>query len=176
LSAVLQSPRYSNRALQWIAGDWQLAPIVGAHTGSYFTVYTGVDNALTGVSTTAQRPNLVLTNPYCTVKTINCWMNAAAFADPASGTLGDLGANSLEGPGYFDVDVALSRQFHIKEKQYLTIRAESFNIQNRANFLNPGTVGIAGGSSNTALNSSTFGKIQSDVSPRIMQFAVKYNF
>jgi hypothetical protein len=56
------------------------------------------------------------------------------------------------------------------------IRAEAFNIQNRANFLNPGTPGISGGTSNSALNSSTFGRIQADVSPRIMQFAVKYNF
>lgn len=174
LSAVLQSPHYSSRALQWIAGDWQLAPIVGAHTGSYFGVTTGVDNALTGIG--AQRPNQVLPSVYCTNKTINCWMNALAFASPAPGTLGDLGINNLEGPGYFDVDVALSRQFRIKEKQNFEIRAESFNIQNRANFLNPGTVGIAGGSANSALNSSTFGKIQSDVAPRIMQFAVKYVF
>ena len=129
---------------------------------------------LTGIG--AQRPNQILSQPYCAVQTINCWMNAKAFASPAPGTLGDLGINSLVGPGYFDVDVALSRQFRVKEKQYFEIRAESFNIQNRANFLNPGTVGIAGGSANSALNSSTFGRIQSDVSPRIMQFAVKYNF
>jgi hypothetical protein len=174
LSAVLQSPHYSSRPLQWIAGDWQLAPIVGLHTGSYFTVTTGVDNALTGIG--AQRPNLIDPQPYCQVQTINCWMSAKAFASPAPGTLGNLGVNSLVGPAYFDVDVALSRQFRIKEKQYFEIRAESFNIQNKANFLNPGTVGIAGGSANSALNSSTFGRIQSDVSPRIMQFAVKYNF
>jgi hypothetical protein len=103
-------------------------------------------------------------------------MNAKAFASPAPGTLGDLGINNLEGPGYFDVDVALSRRFRVREKQYFEIRAEAFNIQNRANFLNPGTVGISGGSANSALNSSTFGRIQSDVSPRIMQFAVKYVF
>jgi hypothetical protein len=174
LSAVLQSPHYSSRPLQWIAGDWQLAPIVGAHSGSYFGVTTGVDNALTGIG--AQRPNQVLPSVYCANRNINCWMNAQAFASPAPGTLGDLGINNLEGPGYFDIDVALSRQFRVKEKQYVEIRAESFNIQNRANYLNPGTVGIAGGSANSALNSSTFGKIQSDVQPRLMQFAVKYVF
>jgi len=174
LSAVLQSPHYNSRPVQWIAGGWQLAPIVSLHSGSYFGVTTGVDNALTGIG--AQRPNQVLPNVYCADKNINCWMNAKAFLSPAPGTLGDLGINNLEGPGYFDVDVALSRQFHIKEKQYLEIRAESFNIQNRANFLNPGAVGIAGGSANSALNSSTFGRIQSDVQPRIMQFAVKYVF
>jgi hypothetical protein len=176
LSAVLQSPHYSSRPLQWIAGDWQLAPIVSLHSGSYFSVFTGVDNALTGVSTAAQRPNQILSSVYCADKTINCWMNAKAFASPSPGTLGDLGVNNLEGPGYFDVDISLSRQFRVREKQYFEIRAESFNIQNRANFLNPGTVGISGGSANSALNSSTFGKIQSDVQPRIMQFAVKYNF
>ena len=106
LSAVLQSPHYSSRMVQWIAGDWQLAPIVSLHSGSYFTVFTGVDNALTGVSTTAQRPNQILSNVYCADKTINCWMNAKAFASPAPGTLGDIGVNNLEGPGYFDVDVA----------------------------------------------------------------------
>ena len=90
--------------------------------------------------------------------------------------MGDLGINNIEGPGYFDVDLALSRQFAVREHQYFEIRAETFNIQNRANYLNPGTVGIAGGSANSALNSSTFGKIQADVAPRIMQFAVKYVF
>ena len=36
LSAVMQSPHYSSRALQWIAGDWQLAPIVGLHIRQLF--------------------------------------------------------------------------------------------------------------------------------------------
>ena len=171
LSAVLQSPRYSNRAVRWIAGDWQLSPIVGAHTGSYFPVTTGL-TALNGIG--AQRPNQVLSNVYCANRTINCWMTASAFVNPAPGGFGSLGVDNLVGPGYFDVDVALMRQFRIREKQYFEIRAESFNIQNRANFLDPGAVGIAGGASNNALNSSTFGRIQSDVAPRIMQFALKY--
>ena len=51
LSAVLQSPHYSSRAVQLLAGGWQLAPIVSAHTGPHYSVTTGVDNALTGVST-----------------------------------------------------------------------------------------------------------------------------
>ncbi len=174
LSAVLQSPHYSYRPLQWIAGDWQLAPIVGLHSGSYFEVTTGVDNALSGIG--AQRPNQVLSQPYCYPQTINCWINPHAFAAPATGTLGNSGINSLVGPGYFDVDVALSRRFRTTEHQYFEIRAESFNIQNRANFLSPASAGLAGGTSGSALNASTFGRILADVSPRIMQFAVKYVF
>jgi hypothetical protein len=182
LSGVLQSPQYSSRALRWIAGGWQLAPIVGIHTGSYFSLSTGLDNALSGI--TPQRPNQVLADPYCRPKLVsfpnlsaNCWVNAAAFAFPAAGTLGDMKANSLEGPGYIDLDVALSRQFAITERQGLEIRWETFNVANHTNFLDPGTAGIAaGGTAGTSLNSSTFGKIQSDVAPRIMQFAIKYIF
>ena len=93
-------------------------------------------------------------------------MRLAAFASPTTGTLGNLGYDSLVGPGYFDVDIALSRRFAIREHQNLEIRGEAFNIQNRVNFLNP----------TATMNSSNFGKIQTDVSPRIMQFAVKYMF
>jgi hypothetical protein len=174
LSAVLQSPRYSNKFAQWIVGDWQLAPIVGLHSGSDFTVTSGVDSALSGIG--AQRPNQILPNVYCADKTPTCYLNAHAFGPVASGTLANLGVNNLYGPGYFDIDLSLSRRFHVRERQYVEIRAESFNIQNRANFLSPATVGLVGGTSGSALNSSNFGKIQADVSPRIMQFAVKYVF
>jgi hypothetical protein len=175
LSGVLQSPRYSSRALELIAGGWQLAPIVGWHSGSYFTVTTGLDDALTGIG--AQRPNQVLSNPYCHPTTVNCYINGAAFAQPVAGTLGNTKMNSLEGPGYVDVDIALSRRFAITERQGIEIRWETFNIANHTNLLNPGTSGIAaGGTNGTVLNSSTFGQLKSDVAPRIMQFAVKYIF
>jgi hypothetical protein len=163
LSAVLQSPHFSSRALQLVAGNWQLSPIFAAHTGTYFTVTTGVDNALTGIG--GQRPNLV-GNTSCAVQSISCYMRLAAFASPAAGTLGNLGYDNLVGPGYFDVDLALSRRFAIRERQNIEIRGEAFNIQNRVNFLNP----------TATMNSSNFGKILTDVSPRIMQFAVKYMF
>jgi hypothetical protein len=164
LSGVLQSPHYSSRALQWIAGDWQLSPIFSAHSGTFFTVTTGVDNALNGIG--GQRPNQLTANTSCQTQSINCWMSLSAFAAPATGTFGSAGVDSLSGPGFFEVDVALSRRFKIREQQNLEIRAEAFNIQNKANFLNP----------TAAMNSSNFGKIQTDISPRIMQFALKYAF
>ena len=138
LSAVLQSPHYSSRPVQWIAG--RLA--TRAHRGPaqrqlFYRDHRCGQRADRGIGPPSapikSSPTFI-----ARTKTINCWMNAKAFASPAPGTLGDLGINNLEGPGYFDVDVALSRQFRVKEKQYFEIRAESFNIQNRANFLNPG--------------------------------------
>ncbi|MGH9715243.1 MAG: TonB-dependent receptor domain-containing protein [Candidatus Acidiferrales bacterium] len=181
LSAVFQSPHFSSRAARLIAGDWTLAPIVTAHTGSYFDVVTGVDNALTGEG--GQRPNQLLANPYCTPRQVswnlsqNCWINASAFAPPATGTLGNEGVNNLLGPGFVNVDVALSRKFPITERQSVEIRFEAFNLFNHVNFVNPGTGGLSAvGTDNLSMTSSSFGKIQADVGPRVMQFAVKYAF
>jgi hypothetical protein len=188
LSAILQSPHFSSRALQWIAGDWQLAPILSAHTGSYFTVTMGgaySDVAGTGIA--GQRPDLNAgASPYCAPKRVspsfttagNCWIDPNAFAPPAPGTLGNEGLNNLQGPGYFDVDFALSRRFRITERQSIEIRWETFNVENRVNFVNPGTAGISAvGTNNTVFGSgTTFGMISSDVAPRIMQFAIKYAF
>jgi hypothetical protein len=174
LSGVMQSPHFSSRAMQLIVGDWRLSPIFSAHTGSYFTVTSGVDTAFSGIG--GQRPNMT-GNPYCAPKGPGCWITASAFTLPAPGTLGNEGVNNLLGPGFFDVDVALSRLFRITERQSVEFRWETFNVENRVNFVNPGTAGIAAtGTNNTVLNSSTFGQISSDVAPRIMQFALKYNF
>ena len=125
----------------------------------------------------------MLPDSYCANRSYTCWLNRNAFSGPAVPSaaaptpyFGNIGVNSLVGPGYFDIDLALSRRFSVKEKHYVEVRAESFNIENRVNFLNPSNPGLVGGASGSALNSSNFGKILSDVSPRIMQFAVKYAF
>jgi hypothetical protein len=143
-------------------------------SGQYFTVTTGVDNALNGGPN--QRPNQVLANPYMPNKSIDGWLNPAAFAAPAPGTYGNLGAQNLLGPGVFQLDLALSRTFSIGEGKSLQLRGEAFNLPNHMNPAMP----VA------ALNSSgSFGKIQSDISgtsglsdgdPRILQFALKFIF
>ncbi|SRR5579875_245336 len=199
LSAVMQSPHFSSHILQLIAGNWQLSPIFSAHTGSYFTVTLGGANAdLAANGIGGQRPDIIPgMSPYCTPKRVspvftaatNCWINPAAFSLPGGGldangnepgVFGNEGVNNLEGPGFFDVDVALSRKFSITERQSIEIRWETFNVENRVNFVNPGTAGIAAvGTNNTVFSpgsNPTFGMISSDVAPRIMQFAIKYAF
>jgi hypothetical protein len=56
---------------------------------SPLTVTTGTDRALSGIQATTQRATQVLDNPYGD-KTINNWLNPAAFAQPALGTYGNL--------------------------------------------------------------------------------------
>lgn len=172
VSGVIQSPKFSNRAVEAIAGNWQLSPIFGWHTGAAYTVTTGVDNALDNIG--GQRPNLVVANPNCAVQGPNCWISATAFAAPATGTLGNLGNDNLVGPGYFQIDVSLMRRFIVRETNSLEVRVDAFNVLNNVNFSTP----------ITTMNASNFGQITSDITapgsasgdPRILQLSMKYVF
>jgi hypothetical protein len=175
-SVVAQTPKFANPILRKLGGDWQFSPILKVRSGYYFTVTTGTDTALNGQASTNQRPNLVSgVSPYAQEKNADHWLNPAAFINPAQGTLGSLGRNALQGPGMFQLDMAISRTFPLGEKRSIQLRGEAFNLPNHVILSNP----VA------TLNSGAFGKIQSDISgtsglsagdQRIMQFALKYVF
>jgi hypothetical protein len=163
LSVVAQSPKFSDRALRIVASDWQLSGIVTARSAQFFTVTTGVDNAVNGEG--LQRPNLV-GDPYPATQTTSSWITRAAFGSPTVGTIGNLGNYNIKGPGNLKFDMGLSRTFAVHERQTLQVRAEAFNVLNRANY-NPPV---------SALNSAVFGQIQSAGDPRILQLALKFGF
>lgn len=176
LSGVAMSPKFSERWLQTIAGDWRLSMSVRAETGSYFSVTTGTDTTLTG--TGAPRPNQILPNVYCVNPNPSCWINPKAFstiAGSALGTLGNVGSGTILGPGYLTVNMALSRLIRFKEHQSIELRGEAFNLLN--NF-SPGypAAGVSTTTIATGLNASNFGQVQIAADPRIMQFAIKYVF
>lgn len=164
LSTVYVMPQYSNRALRLIASDWQIGGILRIQSGDYYSLNAGIDDALSG--TDDQRPQQVLLNPYCTARSAACWLNPAAFAQPALGTYGNMGPGTLEGPGFFGIDVNLSRNFRIHERYTFVVRGEAFNVTNHVNFLDPVST----------LSSSSFGQIQSANDPRILQLAMKFLF
>jgi hypothetical protein len=174
-SLVLQTPAFSNRALQWIAGGWQLSPILKMRSGQPFIVVTGFDDALNGNDTANQRPNQVLANGYAANKSVDGWLNRDAFARPAPGTIGNMGKWNMVGPSVFQLDLAVSRTFQVSEGKSVQLRGEAFNLPNHLNPANP----------ISSLNNANFGKIQSDISgtsglspgnQRIIQLALKFVF
>ena len=72
----------------------------------------------------------------------------------------------MRGPGYFDVDLAVSRQFKLLERLTLQARVEAFNVLNHPNF------GLPVGN----ISSANFGQITSASDPRIMQASMKLIF
>jgi hypothetical protein len=67
-------------------------------------------------------------------------LNPAAFSAPPQGAQGNTGRNSFAGPGMWQLDVALQRQFRVSERLALQFRMEAFNLTNHPNFANPDNV------------------------------------
>jgi hypothetical protein len=163
ISFVARTPKFSNRAMSLLVTGWQLSGIVRRQSGNRSTVVTGQDNALTGIG--GQRAVQVLPDPYA-ARTVDAYLNRAAFAFPTAGTLSALSPFSILNPSSLQIDAGLSRTFNVREGQTVQFRWETFNVPNRLNANAPVV----------ALNNANFGKILSAQDPRIMQFALKYVF
>ena len=94
------------------------------------------------------------------------YFNTAAFASPAAGTFGNVGRNTIIGPGFVNVDAVVARHIRIKEGLDLQFRAEFFNTLNHPNFNLVGRI----------LNDPTFGQVLSQFDPRQLQFGFKLTF
>ena len=91
---------------------------------------------------TGNRPNIV-GDPYAVDQTIDTWFNPAAYVRTVdtSGTYGDVGRNTLTGPGQFNIDMSVSKSTKFGKTE-LELRAEAFNVLNHAQFGQPnGTIG-----------------------------------
>jgi hypothetical protein len=163
MTAVAQTPSFGNVALRRVASGWRLSGIYRYSTGSFLSVSSGLDRALSGVG--GQRANQILVDPYGD-KSLTNYLNPRAFAQPATGTLGNVGSRSVEGPGTWQFDLSLSRIFGLGESQRIEARAEAYNLTNSLRPGNPAT----------SISGNTFGQITSALDPRILQFALKYIF
>jgi hypothetical protein len=173
VTSVAETPQFGNAKLRLLASGWRLSGIYRKSSGDWMTITTGSDIALNGSQvnaggTTIQRVDQLTANPYGdrTGEPNSSWLLPTAFANPATGKLGTLGRNSLQAPGSWSFDMALSRIFRFREDQRVEFRAEAYNVTNSFRPGNP----------STSLSSSNFGLIRSSSSPRILQFALKYVF
>jgi carboxypeptidase family protein len=171
MTASVQTPRFNTPALRAAFSDWRLVGGFRKTTGPWLTVTTGSDIALNGQVAT-QRANQVLDDPYADMS-INPanggmrFLNPAAFAQPATGTLGTGARNGIRGMGTRSLDLSLTRVIRIAGTQDVEVRVDAFNAFNWFQWGQPAT----------ALNNlATFGQITSAGAPRAMQFAVKYRF
>jgi hypothetical protein len=164
LTLGVQTPDFDAPALRAVASNWRVSGIINARSGSWLSVTTNQDIAGTGIS--GQRVNLASDDVYGD-KSLTSYLNRAAFALPAPGTLGDLRANSIKGPGFWAVDLGMSKLVSLTERQRVEFRVEAFNLLNNFNW----------GTPTTNFDSAQFGRITTNAgTQRIMQFAVKYEF
>ena len=158
-----------------VLAGWQVSNIVTARSGVPFTPVLSFDRAraLPRSGGAGQWPDLV---SGCSSNAVtgdpNAWINVSCLALPAAGTIGNLGRNTMRGPGYATWDLAIFKNVALGGARRLQFRVEGFNIMNRANFgLPSATVFSASGLVSTAGQITTI-----TGTARQFQFGVKLQF
>jgi len=170
--------RLANELDGWrdgIVGGWSLSSIATAQSGFPITPQLSYNPTNNGDNRNPVRPfiNPNFVGPIVTGNP-NHWFNSAAFlAPPAnSGFYGNLGRDTLTGPGLATWDLSLLKETKIRERMNMQFRMEVFNLLNRANFNTPnlivftpnGLSGTAGAITSTSTTS------------RQIQFGLKLNW
>jgi hypothetical protein len=176
VSSVLVSPGVGNGILNMVTKDWQVGVIYQARSGAPLTPTTTGNLGLIGG---IQRPFIVpgvdpkLDEPVWVPDSagfntrLQYFDLAGAFRPNGPGEWGDTPKGSLRGPGFWNVNLSFSRNVNLAQGRRLELRAEAFNLFDTVNWGNP----------NVQLANANAGRITSTSGdPRIMQFAVKYNF
>ncbi len=167
--------------LNQVIGNWQMAGIVSASTGNFYTVsdptsFIGVDCGGNVVYNCA-RPNQVA-NPNGKPCVPGTFFNTCAFvSNTIAGTLGTEGRNAVLGPGYQQWDLSIYKDFPISENKHFEFRAEAFNVANHVNWLT-GRQGQDGQLEPVSIELATqqYGTYQAARDPRLIQFALKFYF
>jgi hypothetical protein len=173
------APKMRSQLTEWAFGGWQLGGIYKASNGQPFTPLLGGDPLGMKLDETSEPPNRVpgsgcetLTNP----GNPNHYIKTQCLAFPSPVTLrGNLGRNTLIGPGLSKFDASIFKNNHIRrfsENVNVQFRAEFFNLFNRANFSSPTDNLTVFDQSGNAVPSA--GLITSTQTPaREIQFALK---
>jgi hypothetical protein len=171
LSAVYALPGlpYAG-ALRTMTKDWSISSVYQIQTGFPFTISVFGDTANSG---TVLGENPIRANatgqsifPSGT-HTANRWFNTAAFAAPAAFSFGDVGRNSVYGPGMQTLDLALARDFGVTERMRFQFRGEFFNLLNHTNL----------GTPDRFVNTPQFGTITQATTPgREIQLSARLSF
>jgi len=166
-----------------LLGGWQLNGITTLRTGHPFTVELGF-NRSGNLNTTGfsrhERPDL---KPGCSPNPVlggwERYWDVNCFELPAVNTRGNLGRNTLIGPGLVSIDASLVKRFVIGGARTLEVRVEAFNVPNRPNFAIPsGRIAFTGvGTDGSPVIAPTWGRITSTVTTsRQIQVGAKLTF
>ncbi|MBI4873698.1 MAG: TonB-dependent receptor, partial [Acidobacteria bacterium] len=143
-------------ALNHVLGGWNLNGLLNFSTGEPFTITSGTR---TSNYSHVSRAELVGPMPDASLKQVSgiigpvLFADASAFRIPAPGANG-MGRNMFRSPSYWNLDLGLQKNFQLRERVRLQLRAEAFNVFNHANFDNPG--GATDGSNQ--ITSAIFGR------------------
>jgi hypothetical protein len=158
--SIWQSGSHTGPHWRKMLDDWQVSEIAGFRSGFPYNLITTSDlppcPGPVGTSSDSElirnRPSLLagrspfLADPVPIPGGYQV-LDISSFCNPPLGVLGNLGRNSLVGPGFWNVDSSLSRSFllpRLRDTGRVQIRADFFNIFNHANLGNPNGLAESG--------------------------------
>jgi hypothetical protein len=174
-----------------ILSGWTVSGIFIAESGQPYTIFTGpVASELTqradvtGVINTTGNPNAYI-SPASSISlpSVACaasqpsqsyYVTGQVLFDGVAGSpcLGTSARNAYTGPAYVDFDTAVQKNIPLSERLNLILRAEFYNLFNRANYYNP----ISSYSLNGVTTNPLFGEITSAHGPRRIQLAARFTW
>lgn len=164
----------SGAVMDHVIGHWTVSGLLTLSSGTWYMVTDGNGNFAN--SDGQQRPDGVpgqkATGKPCVAGT---FFNTCAFQNPALGSFGDIGLNSLQGPGNKNFDFAVEKIIPLREKLQLELRAEAFNALNHPNFLFAAP-GPQNSNNATVFGTPSFGFVTAAQAPREIQFAAKLHY
>jgi len=172
-----------------VLGGWQYQGLWALQSGAHFTPYCAVGNNcdFNYDGERNDRPDAAV-NHFSASRDqwANGWFNAGTapgscrfgagcfFTRPCIACDGNLGRNTFEGPGIFNTDQSVFKNFKMSERFNLQFRFEVFNAFNHANFKLPSSA--TGANFANRITSSNFGQSAGEISPRLIQLALKVLF
>jgi hypothetical protein len=130
----------SSHGPKWLSHGWQVNTNLSFRTGFPFTIHATSDTSGTGENTTR---GVQTGDPFQGVShTLSNhnpvqWINPNAYTNPANGSFGSVGRNSVYAPGYGDVDLSVLKNIPITERFRAQFRVELFNLLKRTNLAPP---------------------------------------
>lgn len=173
-SFVYDLPFHASGFRRYLVEGWEFNGILSLYSGIPFSVQSASNTLNTGGTSRAELIGPGNGSLPSGQQTIHEWFDVAAFSTPPLLQFGDVGRNTLEGPGTKQLDFSAFKNFGFREgKQSLQLRAEAFNLLNTPQLNNPiATIGAPGaGSIASAGSPFTFQRLSREI-----QVALKFYF
>jgi hypothetical protein len=157
-------------ALGWILGGWQVSGIFTAYSGT--PVNFSASNATLRAPDNKQWPTRIAGDPevFGDIGPGQLYFDTAAFAAPPENAFSNMKRfDSIDGPGFWRVDLSLVKRFHFGNRVSAELRADAFNAFNHAAFGNP----------NGSFGQATFGQVTGMAgayNPRLVRFGARVMF
>jgi hypothetical protein len=144
----------ASRIVDAVFGGWSVQGYNSVMSGEPFSISSGAKTAQYGANSRAVPAGSTLPSDTLQSSALGpvYFKNASDFALAPAGSTG-MGRNVFQGPGFWDMDGALSKSFRASERLKFTFRAEAFNALNHTNFRKLGSTSVG----STSILSTNFG-------------------